>query len=112
MEGVIVMISLFILVFGLSYMYFTTRHKERLTLIEKGVDASIFFSPKAPRSTPVLKLLTLNLALISMGIGLGVIMGSFLSELTVMGDAAYPACIFFTGGLGLLIGYHQSKNMN
>lgn len=111
MEAVLVFISLFIVIFGIAYLYFTTRHKERLALIEKGVDASIFFSPKSPRTAPLWKILNLNLALILMGIGLGIIIGGMLETLTVLGDAAYPASIFLTGGIGLLIGFYQSKKM-
>ena len=29
-------------IFGVFYLYFSTRNKERLALIEKGADASIF----------------------------------------------------------------------
>ena len=35
-------ISFFLVVFGIIYLYFSTRNKERLALIEKGADASIF----------------------------------------------------------------------
>jgi hypothetical protein len=112
MEGVYVAISLFLMIFGITYLYFSTRHKERLSLIEKGVDASIFFSPKSSSTIPVWKIVNLNLALVSMGIGLGVILGGILAELTVIGDSAYPACIFLLSGLGLLYGFFQIKNMD
>ncbi|MBK8620915.1 MAG: hypothetical protein IPN79_03935 [Saprospiraceae bacterium] len=112
MDAVLVFISLFLLIFGISYLYFSTRHKERLALIEKGVDAGIFISPKAPRAAPVWKILTLNLALVMMGVGLGIIIGGFLAELTVIGDAAYPASIFMVSGLGLLIGHFQTKKLD
>ena len=39
---ILVPISLFLIVFGIFYIYFTTRHRERLALIEKGADASLF----------------------------------------------------------------------
>ena len=112
MEGVLVSMSFFIVVFGIVYLYFSTRNKERMALIEKGIDASIFFSPKAQRTTPVWKILILNLALVSMGIGLGIIIGSLLYKYSIMGDAAYPAAIFLTSGLGLLTGYLLTKGID
>ena len=33
-------------IFGVFYLYFSTRNKERLALIEKGADASIFMKGK------------------------------------------------------------------
>ncbi|MFZ1704681.1 MAG: DUF6249 domain-containing protein [Saprospiraceae bacterium] len=112
MEGVIVAISLFAVVFGTFYLFFSTRHKERLALIEKGVDAGIFISPKVARTAPAWKVVILNLALILMGIGSGIIVGSFLATYTVMGDAAYPACIFLISGIGLLVGFFQTKKID
>ena len=41
---VAVFIALFIVIFGVFYLYFSSRNKERLALIEKGADAEIFFS--------------------------------------------------------------------
>lgn len=112
MEGVLVSMSFFIVIFGIVYLYFSTRHKERMALIDKGIDASIFFTPKTPSTTPVWKILILNLSLISMGVGLGIIIGSILEKFTVMGDAAYPASVFLISGLGLLIGFFLTKNID
>ena len=41
MEEFIVMLILFGTIFGIAYVYLTTRNRERLALIEKGVDASL-----------------------------------------------------------------------
>ncbi|MBK6362725.1 MAG: hypothetical protein IPL63_17340 [Saprospiraceae bacterium] len=112
MEGVFVVICLCLMILGISYLYYSTRHKERLSLIEKGVDASIFFTPKSASTIPVWKILNLNLALVAIGVGLGIITGGVLAELTVIGDAAYPACIFLISGVGLLYGYFQIKELD
>ena len=42
MEEVAVLIIIFGTIFGIAFLYFSTRNKERLALIEKGADASIF----------------------------------------------------------------------
>ena len=39
---IVILIGLFSVVFGIAYLYFSTRNKERMALIEKGADASIF----------------------------------------------------------------------
>ena len=42
MEVAIVFMFLFAVIFGIFYLFYSTRNKERLALIEKGTDASIF----------------------------------------------------------------------
>ena len=42
MDAVAVLAVIFGTFFGIFYLYFSTRNKERLALIEKGVDAKIF----------------------------------------------------------------------
>ena len=82
-------------IFGVFYLYFSTRNKERLALIEKGADASIFLKGKR-QTAPIWKVLILNLALLLMGIGLGVFIASLLDNYSTLDeDAVYPATIFF-----------------
>lgn len=99
-------------IFGVFYLYFSTRNKERLALIEKGVDASIFMKGKQ-QTAPIWKVLILNLALLLMGIGLGTFIASLLDNYTSLdSDAIYPATIFFTAGLGLFVGFNLTKNLD
>ena len=39
---VIILPIIFGVIFAIAYLFFSTRNKERLALIEKGADASIF----------------------------------------------------------------------
>ncbi|WP_456442009.1 DUF6249 domain-containing protein [Psychroserpens sp.] len=99
-------------VFGVFYLYFSTRNKERLALIEKGVDASIFMKGRQ-QTAPIWKVLILNFALLLMGIGVGVFIASLLDSLTTLNeDAVYPATIFFMAGLGLFFGFNMTKNLD
>jgi hypothetical protein len=108
----IIMPIIFGAIFGVFYLYFSTRNKERLALIEKGVDASIFMKGKQ-HTAPIWKVLILNLALLLMGIGLGTFIASiFDSYSSLDSDAIYPATIFFTAGLGLFIGFNMTKNLD
>ncbi len=109
---VLIPISLFFIIFGIFYLYLSTRNKERLALIEKGVDASIFMHGSNP-STPMWKVFILNLALLLMGVGFGVFVALLLITYTSLAaDAVYPATIFFMAGAGLLIGYNMTKNLD
>ncbi len=100
-------------IFGVFYLYFSTRNKERLALIEKGADASIFVRGKREHTAPVWKVLILTLALLSMGIGSGIVLGGLLwKNLNVASDIAMPGSIFLMAGTGLLIGFFITKNLD
>lgn len=98
-------------IFGIFYLYLSTRNKERLSLIEKGADASIFGKGQQ-HTAPIWKVLVLNLAFLLMGVGLGVFIASLLDSYSSLdSDAVYPAVIFFMAGLGLYIGFTQTKKL-
>lgn len=107
-EEIIIPISVFATIFGIVYLYISSRNKERLALIEKGADASIFNIGK--RSGSSWKVVVLNLAFLLMGIGLGVFIANILETYTGLDDdAVYPAMIFLMAGLGLYVGFTQTK---
>lgn len=109
----VVFIALFIVVFGIFYLYFSSRNKERLALIEKGADAEIFFSKQERRkSAPVGKVIILNLAMLAMGVGIGIFIGSFIEAYTIIDpEIGYTGSIFLFAGLGLLIGFFLTKKL-
>lgn len=108
---VLVLVIIFGAIFGVFYLYFSTRNKERLALIEKGADASIFVKGKQ-HTAPIWKVLVLNLAFLFMGVGLGVFLASLLDNYSSLdSDAVYPAVIFFMAGLGLYVGFIQTKKL-
>lgn len=110
MEKVIIPVSLFAMIFGIVYLYLSTRNRERLALIEKGVDASLFKS--APSNIPVWKLLLLNLSLLLMGIGIGLLIISILQAYSSLNsDAANVAIIFIMAGMSLYLGFTLSKKL-
>jgi flagellar biosynthesis protein FliQ len=112
MEGILVPIALFAVIFGIFYLYLTTRNKERLALIEKGGDMSIFSRGKQSLA-PTWKVIILNLALLLIGIGLGVFIALLITSYTTLDeDAVYPAIIFLMAGIGLFAGYTMTKNMD
>jgi hypothetical protein len=111
-EEILIPISMFLTIFGVLYLYLSTRNKERLALIEKGADASIFMRGRS-NATPIWKVLLLNLALLLMGIGAGIFIASILYyNLGVNEDAAYPGTIFLMAGIALFIGFNKTKDLD
>lgn len=109
---ILIPISLFLSIFGIFYLYLSTRNKERLALIEKGVDASIFMSGRQPANS-FFKIILLNLAFLLIGVGLGIFTGLLLSTYTTLSqDALYPAFIFTMAGISLLAGFKATKNLD
>jgi hypothetical protein len=106
METLIGFIAFFATVFGIMYVFYTTRNKERLTLIEKGADASLFNTGKESRISFSWSKFTLKVGMLSMGIAIGIIIAALLASANILDeDALYPSMIFFFGGLSLVIFY-------
>lgn len=100
-------------IFGIIYLFISARNKERLALIEKGADASIFYSSKKQRVTSIWKVFILNFSLLLMGIGLGIFIAGILNELLgVKEEIAYPGTIFLMAGVGLFMGFNMTKNLD
>jgi hypothetical protein len=105
---VLVPIVLFLVIFGILYLYFSSRNKERLALIEKGADASIFYGPKTERSGKWI----LTVGVLAIGIALGVLAGAGLESAGLEDDVAYSASIFLFAGIGLVVAYFLSRKIN
>lgn len=97
MEGLFVPIGFFLTVFAILYVFYTTRSRERLALVEKGADASVF---KVPDS----KYTLLKWGIFLIALAIGVISGFALS--TVVNEVvAFFTMILLFGGIGLIIAY-------
>lgn len=98
-----IVISLSLSFFGIVYYYLTTRFRERMALIEKGLAPTFFTKPSG--YLPLLLLL----GVLSMGIAAGIAAGAFLNSLVGSQGYVYPATIFFFAGLSLVIAYYILK---
>jgi F0F1-type ATP synthase membrane subunit c/vacuolar-type H+-ATPase subunit K len=107
METLIAFIALFATVFGIMYVHYTTRNKERLALIEKGADASLFNIGKEGKSNIGWGKFTLKMGMLLIGVGLGIIAGSILESAAVFPSdvAGYFSMILIFGGLALVLFY-------
>jgi F0F1-type ATP synthase membrane subunit c/vacuolar-type H+-ATPase subunit K len=114
METLIAFIALFATVFGIMYVYYNTRNKERMALIEKGADASLFNTGKEGKRPLSWGRLSLKIGMLFMGIGLGIIAGAIFESLGVFPEeaAGYFSMIFIFGGLALVLFYLIERKTN
>lgn len=103
MEGIFVPIGFFLAIFAILYVYWTTRTKERLALIDKGADASIF-------KTEPSKYALLKWGIFLIGLSVGVITGFALASV-VNEVVAFFTMIFFFGGVGLIVAYFVTSKL-
>jgi hypothetical protein len=105
MEGIFVPIGFFLTIFAILYVFWTTRTKERLALVEKGLEANIF------RTDPVRKRLDLvKWGIFLIALGVGVVAGSALSN--AMDEVvAFFTAILVCGGIGLILAYFVTNSL-
>lgn len=103
-ETLIVLI-IFAAIFGIIFVLVSARNRERMSMIEKGISPRDFMKPNTPNVYGILKW-----ALLLVGVGLGLFIGSLLETYTnIQEEAAYFAASLFFGGLGLVAAYLISK---
>jgi protein-S-isoprenylcysteine O-methyltransferase Ste14 len=113
MEAAVTFVALFISIFGVFYLYITTRNRERMAMIEKGVDPALFSPVRQPRalnSGSGVKF-TLKTGMFLVGVGIGFVFSVFFEDyvnnqmlpLLVMGF------IFICGGAGLVAGFYMGR---
>jgi len=101
MVGILVPLGFAAMVFGIVYVSVSSRNRERMALIERGADPTLFEARKKANNGGIMKV-----GLFFVGIGLGVVMAYLISSGVGMDEgAAYPAMIFIFGGLALILSH-------
>lgn len=104
-SDIFIALSIFGACFGIVYVAVTAKNRERLAMIDKGINP---FENKKVRKSNTHTLLKWSLLII--GLGLGVFFGSLLETTTVLPEvAAYFGSILFFGGVGLVVAYLISR---
>jgi hypothetical protein len=104
MEGIVIPVSFFLMVFAIIYVYYTTRNKERMSMIEKGVDPRLFQSP--PGSVRVSGYATFKWGLFLIGLAVGLFIGVLFDQYSNLPEAPmYISMILVFGGLSLVFVY-------
>ncbi|MGA2823932.1 MAG: DUF6249 domain-containing protein [Bacteroidales bacterium] len=101
--GILVPIAFFAMVFGIVYI--VIRKKERMLLIQRGADVSVFESKRN-------KTANLKWGLLFLGIGIGILLGRVFATYTCLGEeASYFSLICLFGGLSLVIYHFIARNI-
>lgn len=99
---ILVPFIVFSTIFGVLYTYLMTRNKERLAMIEKGADPSIFTQRKTR--------IGMKIGLLAMGIAVGVLMGQLIQHLTSMDQKpATLSMVFLWAGAALVVEHFIAK---
>jgi hypothetical protein len=86
-EDILIPFVVFAAIFGIVFVVVSARNRERMAMIEKGVNPKDFMTHK-----PVSVYGVLKWGLLLVGIGLGLFLGSLLDEYTsLQEEAAYFA---------------------
>ncbi|UOY07370.1 hypothetical protein L0P88_02160 [Muricauda sp. SCSIO 64092] len=111
-SAILVPTGFFLTVFGIVYLFLSTRNKERLALIEKGVDANVFVRTKNDGYIPGWKIFLINFAILLISVGVAIFLAATLVEvLGVYEEVAYTGTIFAMAGIGLLVGFNMTKKL-
>jgi len=112
----IIFTALFASAFGIMYMYYTTRNRERMAMIENGASAELFRAPRQIKEAKTKKnysaiKFTLKFGLFLVGIGIGFIITVFVGEHVPLDLHALfgVGSAFVCGGIGLVVGYFAGR---
>ncbi len=125
MAVAVVFVALFATVFGVFYLYLNTRNRERMGLIEKGADASLFTGNRQQvvRQKNSHFRFSLKAGTFIIGTGLGFVISYILYQLMSSGHGSeyHPdgifalltvGVVFVCGGLGLVAGYYLGRSLD
>jgi len=99
---VLVLIVIFGFIYGIVYL--GVRRKERMTMLEKGADPSVFHDMKPG-------IAGIRYGLLLIGVAVGILIGNILDATTVLEEeVSYFSMIFLFGGLALVISYFLEKH--
>jgi len=115
MYAYFVIIAIALSLFGMVYTFFTYRNKERMALIESGIDID-YFRLKTQRQNTIL----LSFGLIFIGFAIGILSGFFFEKYLLEHHnpkdyrnypQAYLSMITLFMGLAMLISYFINRRM-
>lgn len=103
---IIVPLTFVVSVFGIVYLYLTSRHRERLAMIERGIPATAMEN----RAKTIAN--TLKVGMLCVGVAVGILMGYLVNYITNEPDnpVFYFALTFLFGGCSLILNYKIEKN--
>jgi hypothetical protein len=105
--GAIISLAGFAGIFGIVYVFLMTRYKERIAMIERGVDASIFVDQNKSISP------TLKFGMLFVGVALGIVIGDVLHTFYDLSKGpSFLSMIFLFGGLSLILNFVIERKLS
>ncbi|MCX6230184.1 MAG: hypothetical protein NTZ33_01455 [Bacteroidetes bacterium] len=104
MEDIFVPLSMFGMVLGIVYL--SIRKKERMALLQKGLEGDYF-----DKNKPTKKALNLKYGLLSLAVGAGILIARIFEYYGCMHQEGYFAMIFLLGGISLILYYFLEKKL-
>ncbi len=102
---VLIPISLFFSTAAVLGLMLLTRHKERMSMIERGLKAEDIKSLYERGTLNVNPLSALKWGIVFVCIGLAIVLAMIAHDRMLFGEGIYPALIALFGGIGLIIFY-------
>lgn len=106
----LIFLAFFICIFFVWFFLHRARHKERLMMLEKGIDPELVFQQKKSFRFPWLKL-----GIVIIGLSVGIMIISLLASLKLLdnGGGAFPLGILgLSGGISMVIANRLDKRSN
>ncbi len=101
---VLVLIVIFGFIYGIVLL--GVRKKERMLMLEKGADPSIFNNMKPG-------LASIRYGLLLIGVAVGILLGNIITATTCLEEeVSYFSMIFLFGGIALVVSYFLEKHHN
>jgi hypothetical protein len=96
---IIVPVAAMAMTFAVFYFFITSRHKERIKLIESGADPAMFYNGAHKKGQAI------KFGMLLIGVGVGIFLGNLLGAvLPVEEEVTIPSFIMICAGGGLLLG--------
>jgi hypothetical protein len=117
MVAAVILISMAACVFGIFYLYLTTRNRERMAMIDKGADPGLFAPAKTPQDRRRYRYnsikFTLKSGMLIIGVGVGFIISVLFNNW--LDRDIYPllvvGIVFVCGGAGLVSGFYMGRHL-
>ena len=105
-EGLLVPITMFVSIAVVSWKFIDSRHRERTTIIEKGLNPTDYMQLYKHQSFVINPLSNLKWGLVAVFAGLGTLAAAVLDNWYHYDEGAiFPGVILVFGGMGLIVFY-------
>jgi fucose permease len=102
--GVFIPFAVFATIFGIVYLAIKARNKEKLAMIEKGFDPSLFENKKKSTTTFA------KLGVVAIGLAIGLLLGNFFENNLGLEGGKAGMIILFTGA-AFVLSYFVGKKL-